>query len=221
MKKNKSIFFRIFKFLVVAAALINLAALFLFDYKIPDFLTPSKESSVQEKEVSSVEEPSGEYSIEMLSDSFSYDGTGTLDLLNGVTLKGPEGTVSNAKIFAHIKTGDSLSRKIVEYTADTPQGQVSASRNLKLDNYKGPSITLPSVLPQIEANQLDSILTAMPSDGSFRADDGYGNDITGSVKASYTADPDDASLIHYVFTITNSYNDSVSVAADLKMVNTK
>lgn len=221
MKRAKRIIFGIFKLLVVVLAVGNLAALFLFDYKIPDFLKSLEKEAAEESEVSEQEEAGPGYSIQMDSDTLTYNGTGTLDLLKGVSLVASDGTVSDADIFAHIKTGDSVSQKIINYTADTDQGQVTASRTLKLQNYNGPSIQLPDTLPQVEDEQLDSIMTIMPSDGSFRADDGYGNDITGAVTASYTIDENDSSVVHYVFTVTNSYNDTVSAAADLSLTRTK
>ncbi|MCI5530450.1 MAG: DUF5011 domain-containing protein [Blautia sp.] len=221
MKKRKPVIIGILKFLIVAAALANLAALFFFDYKIPDFGKSLKTSSVREEEKIPQDPSSDGYAIQVDSDSLTYDGTGTLDLLKGVSLTGPEGIVSDAEIFAHIKTGDSLKKKVIEYTADTEQGQVTASRSLILSRYSGPSIQLPDTLPQIGDDQLDSIMDVMPSDGSFHADDGYGNDITSSVKASYTADSSDSSVVHVIFTVTNSYNDTVSEAADLHMIHTK
>lgn len=220
MRRGTKIISGFFKLLIVILAVGNLAALFLFDYKIPDFLK-SPEAATSEEDSSQQEDTAPVYSIQMDSDTLTYDGNARLDLLSGVTLTGPDGAVSDGEIFAHIKTGDTVSQKIIEYTADTDDGRVTASRTLMLQNYNGPSIHLPETLPQISDEQLDSVLTLMPSDGSFHADDGYGNDITSAVTASYTMDDSNSGVIHYVFSVTNSYNDTVSVPADLSITRTK
>lgn len=221
MQKGKRIIFSVLKLFVVVLAAGNLIALFLFDYKLPDFLKFPKEEASQESASSEQYDTDSGYSIQVDSDPLTYDGTAPLDLMSGVSLVSPDGSSSDGEIFAHIKTGDSVSQKIIEYTADTDSGQITASRTLELLNYNGPSIRLPDPLPQVEDEQLDSILTLMPSDETFYADDGYGNDITKAVTASYTVDENDASIVHYIFTVTNSYNDTVSSAADLSLTRTK
>lgn len=222
MEQKNHILFKIIKIIVVIFAIGNFAAIFLYEYKLSDLSVPAKSVIAETSEVSvTEEETSSAYTLQMDSDTLTYDGSGQLNLLDGVSLVDADGNTSDSNIFAHIKTGDSFSKKIVEYTADTEDGQVTASRNLVLENYKGPSIQLPDSLPQIEDGQLDDILSYMPSDGSFYADDGYDNDITSAVTASYTTDETDSSIIHYVFSVTNSYNDTTSAAADLTLSPTK
>lgn len=218
MGNGKHALLKILKLVVVVFAVINLAVLFLFDYRLPGRSGSDKSTAApaQEVSVTRAETDSG-YTIQIDSDTLTYDGSGPLNLLDGVSLVDSDGKASGNDIFAHIKTGDSLSEKIIEYTADTADGRVTATRALTLENYTGPSIQLPDRLPQIEDGQLGDILNYMPSDGSFFADDGFGNDITSAVSASYTTDTNDANIIHYVFTVTNSYNDTTSVSADLSL----
>lgn len=221
MKFIKTFFIYLFKFLVVMLAVGNLVALFIFDYKIPDFLRPALSEFYPEQIPTQVEEVPAKPMFQFTSDTLTYDGTSTLDLLDGVSLIKSDGSVSNLDIFVHIKTGSSLTQKIIEYTADTSQGQVSAERKLELKNYSGPKLKLPDSLPEITEEQLDTILSLMPTDGSFYADDGYGKDITNAVTTEYTVDLNDPSTIHYVFSITNSFNDTVSVSADLTLQRTR
>lgn len=221
MKFIKTFFIYLFKFLVVMLAVGNLVALFIFDYKIPDFLRPALSEFYPEQIPTQVEEVPAKPMFQFASDTLTYDGTSTLDLLDGVSLIKSDGSVSNLDIFVHIKTGSSLTQKIIEYTADTSQGQVSAERKLELKNYSGPKLKLPDSLPEITEEQLDTILSLMPTDGSFYADDGYGKDITNAVTTEYTVDLNDPSTIHYVFSITNSFNDTVSVSADLTLQRTR
>lgn len=221
MKFIKTFFIYLFKFLVVMLAVGNLVALFIFDYKIPDFLRPALSEFYPEQIPTQVEEVPTKPMFQFTSDTLTYDGTSTLDLLDGVSLIKSDGVVSNLDIFVHIKTGSSLTQKIIEYTADTSQGQVSAERKLELKNYSGPKLKLPDSLPEITEEQLDTILSLMPTDGSFYADDGYGKDITNAVTTEYTVDLNDPSTIHYVFSITNSFNDTVSASADLTLQRTR
>ncbi|MDI9241571.1 immunoglobulin-like domain-containing protein [Fusibacillus kribbianus] len=214
MKSNRSF---VFKIIVSLLAVINLIALFLLNYQIPGFLPFSQKDSEKTAVVSvsgSNSSKSG-YTIRFDTDTLSYDGTTKLDLLKGVSLVSPDGKTSDIKIFARILAGDSLSRKTVEYSADTADGQITATRSLNLSGYSGPSITLPDTLPSITEEQLDSVLNTMTD---IYADDGYGNDITDSVQASYTLASDGTGgNVHYKFSVTNAFNDSALVEADLSL----
>lgn len=199
----------------------NLAALFLFNYEpFSIFNRHPEEHEISAAVLSSSqmnEHTSSEYTFSFEPEALTYDGSTQLDLLNGVSLTAPDGTISDAQIFTHIRTGDSMSQKIIEYSADTDSGRVTASRSLHLQNYNGPSITLPQSLPMIDDAHLESVLYVMPTDGTFRADDGYGNDITSSVTFSYKKDDANPAVIHYVFTVTNLFNDMTAVEADLSL----
>ncbi len=222
MGKGKHAIFKLFQIVIVFIAVVNLAALFLFDNQIPGLPASSSSEAASADEVSAMQaENISGYTIQMDTDTLVYDGSGSLNLLDGVALVDGDGKVVGNDIFAHIKTGSSLSEKIIEYSADTVDGQVTASRILTLKNYNGPSIQLPDSLPQIEDDQLDDMVKYLDSDADFLVDDGYGNDISSAVSAKYTVDANDSNIIHYVFTVTNSYNDSASASADLSLIPTK
>lgn len=225
MQQGKGTFFKIFKIAIVVLAFGNLAALFLFQYELPDLLLFKKETAQSEENPPT--EPEEEvsediqYSIQLDTDTLTYDGTTELNLLEGVSLVSSDGTVSDNTIFAHIKTGNSLSKKVIEYSADTPDGQITTSRSLELNNYNGPSISLPDPLPQLEEDELDSMLSSISGYEDFYADDGYGNDITDAVSVSYTMDDNEPSQVLYTFTVTNTFNDSISVEAYLTLSDTR
>ena len=221
MKFIKAFFINFFKFLVVILAVGNLIALFVFEYKIPDFLQPAVSEFYPEEATTEIEEVPAMPTFQINSDPLSYSGNSSLNLLEGVSLVNTDGSISNSDIFVHIKTGTSLTQKIIEYTADTPHGQISAERKLELKNYSGPKLEIPDSLPAITEEQLDTILSAMPTDGTFYADDGYGKDITNAVTVEYTVDLNDPSIIHYIFSITNSFNDTVAISADLTLERTR
>lgn len=234
MDKKNRMFFNIIRTIIIVVALGNLAALFIFHYEIPDFLKDLTEmdssaatgNSDETSEASAVSDTRGSettaYSFIFDTDTLTYDGASRLDLLTGVSIVSSKGQKNNdAKIFAHITTGDSLSRKIIEYSADTDEGRITAQRNLELMNYNGPSIELPEILPQMEDSQADSVLDIIASDKNFRADDGFGNDITKAVKVRHKRDEHDSRIIHFTFTVTNSFNDTVSAEKDADLIRVK
>ena len=241
MKFIKSFFINFLKVLVIVLAVLNLIALFVFDYKIPVFLRPVISEYIPEESLSNIpeflrpvfseiypEEVSTEAEVvsenstfQFESDPLIYDGTTTLDLLDGVSVAASDKNISDLDIFVHIKTGSSLTNKIIEYSVNTFEGQITASRELELKNYSGPTLKIPKTLPEVTEDQLDSILSLMSDDKSFYADDGYGNDISNAVTSEYTIDPNNPSIIHYIFSVTNSFNDTISASADLKIERTR
>lgn len=220
MNKSRKTIFKLLKAAIVILALGNLAALFLFQYKLPAFFQTQKETkpSPETREDSTNEV---RYFIHLDTDTLTYDGTAALNLMQGVSLVSSDGKTPDSTVFAHIKTGNSLSQKIIEYSADTADGRITASRILDLSHYSGPSIILPDALPQIEEDELDSMLEALSKEESIHADDGYGNDITASVVCSYKQEAAHPDRIYYTFTVTNIFNDSFSAEASLTLDRTR
>lgn len=210
MKKNTGI--KTIQIIIVSLAILNLIALFVFDYKLPFMVNDTND----EPDILDVTEVPG-YSIEFDSDEISYDGTGELDLMTGVKVMGPEGEIENAEVFANIITADSLSEKQITYSLDTAGGQVTATRKLILSNYTGPTLVLPENMPEADEKDLDTYLSLMPTDGSFAAKDGFGKDITAQVSTSYRIDSENPSIVHFVFSVTNLFNDKVSVPYDISI----
>ena len=204
----------IFKTAIVGLAIINLIALFVFEYEVPEILRFwDKKDEVVMNESDDSDESA--YSITFDSEELVYDGTAELNLMSGVTVNGPEGTVTDLEVFANIVTADSLNEKEVVYSIDAPDGQVTASRKLTLVNYTGPSLVLPETMPEVEEADLATYVTLMPTDGTFAAKDGYGKDITAQVSADYTIDAANPTVVHFVFSVINMFNDKVSVPYDL------
>ena len=56
-------------------------------------------------------------------EELTYDGTGELDFLQGVSLDNYTARELKDMVFIRISTGDNLSQKVVEYTADTEEGR--------------------------------------------------------------------------------------------------
>ncbi len=143
-----------------------------------------------------------------------YDGTGELDLLEGVTLEGYNEEQLKKMVYIRISTGDSLSEKIIEYTADTEDGRVRSMRDLLLRNYNGPSIVLPDVLPTVTMGTVDTIADLMPEGRTYRVDDGFGNDMRAYVQIEAARSPINSSEVNYTFILENAFGDRTAAQAD-------
>ena len=143
-----------------------------------------------------------------------YDGTGELDLLEGVTLEGYNEEQLKKMVYIRISTGDSLSEKIIEYTADTDDGRVRSMRNLLLRNYNGPSIVLPDEMPTVTMGTVDHIKDLMPEGKTYRVDDGFGNDAREHVQIDAARSPVNSSEVNYTFILENAFGDRTVAKAD-------
>lgn len=212
---NKTKLLSVVKLLIVVFAILNLIALFVFDYKFPDFLNKSKVGSFNDASSASVSD-SG-YQIKFDTDTLNYDGTTELDLSTGVTVVDANNKNMNIQPFVNITTADTVNEKIITYTADTENGQISATRKLILSNYTYPSITLPENMPKLEESTLNNMLSELLKDETFIVNDGYGNNLASAVNISYTFDVHDPSKVHYVFSFTNQFNDTIVANADIEI----
>lgn len=139
----------------------------------------------------------------------TYDGNGTLDLLEGVTFNGQDAHEIADTLTINVKTGNSYTDKIITYKKKTEQGVDTATRSLTLQNYHAPSISLPE-LPNVTDETKNNILSDLPYMEGFSTDDGFGNDITTSLTVSYEKDKLDSSLLDYTFTFVNICGDEAS-----------
>ena len=86
-----------------------------------------------------------------------------------------------------------------------------------LENYAGPSIHLPDALPEVDESTLGDMLTLLMDDPDFSAEDGYGSDLRNAVVMTYEADNETGTSVHYVFTVTNSFNDVASAEGSVTL----
>ncbi len=144
-------------------------------------------------------------------DEIVYDGTGSLDLMEGVVAKDSSGNNVNDKVDVML-TGDStLNRKTVRYTfLDKSGASVSAKRTLVMKNYNGPSLNVEADLV-LKADDLGDLINVLKNKGSLSAEDGYGRDITSQVKCVREKKANGEYTME--FTVVNGYEDSKSATA--------
>lgn len=143
-----------------------------------------------------------------------YDGTGDIDFLEGVTLEGYNAEQLKKMVYIRISTGDSLSEKNIEYTADTDDGRVRSMRKLLLRNYNGPSIMLPDEMPTVTMGTVDHIADLMPEGKTYQVDDGFGNDMRAHVQIDAARSPVNSSEVNYTFILENAFGDRTVAKAD-------
>ena len=202
----------ILKIIISLACIIVLVMLFYFgDEIIPE--NDSTDVSVQGEET---------YLDEFKFDpeELTFDGTGKLDLLKGVSLKGYNAQELKTMVFTRIYGGENLSKKVIEYTADTKDGRVRSKRTLNLENYSGPKITLPDEIPSVTPGTIDSLASLLNAKNGYVVDDGFGNDAREHVDISYRKEMTDSSLVHYTIALDNMFGDRDVAKVDVVLSGT-
>ena len=147
----------------------------------------------------------------------TYDGTGEIDLLSGVSLNGITGQPLRDLVFTKIQNGSHTSEKIIIYSADTENGKATARRTLKLINYHKPDVTLPDDLPEVTPDTAGSIISLLLDEGTLSVDDGFGNEAADKLTASYEMDSKNSSILHYTFFYDSMFGDDIYRKVDTKM----
>lgn len=197
----------ILKLSVSVLCLIALFLLYIFGGRvITDDSLPYVENTADIKDVFTFE-----------PDTLVYDGTGDLDFLEGVSLEGYSKEQLKKMIYIRISTGDSLSEKIIEYSADTDDGRVRSMRNLLLRNYNGPDIELPDEMPTVTLGTLDHLKDLMPDDKTYKVDDGFGNDMRAHVQIDAEQSAMNSALVNYTFILENAFGDRAVARTDVML----
>lgn len=227
-----SLFRKILKVVIAVVAVINIGLVFLTDdYTafIPSLLERFKaaEETEVESEAESVEEEAVPTAVSAFSfdpETLVYDGTGSLNLLEGVSFGTLTPEEVRTSVFAEIKAGTSKNAKVISYSVKTDSGTVKADRPLTLENYSGPMLALPAAMPEVSLSTLESMGARVVTSEGFIADDGYGNNIGDSLVSSVEIDPTDITNITYNFSLSNMFGDtayagtSVSPVIDLPFI---
>lgn len=208
---NRQKLFHILKYILTAAAGINLILLFVFHYELPSFIQ-HKLNKKQETELTSQPvQVKDNLTIHFDSEELVYSGKGDLNLTKGVTVTKGNNIEVKAELYSEIKASDSGSKKIITYTAKDAYGNTgTADRTLILKKYKGPSIKIADDYPTIDDTELDSITKIFRDSKSITALDGYSNNITSALETMYTITNASATRIKIGFQVTNMFGDTTS-----------
>lgn len=212
MKIKNHVSSKVIKIGVAVLALANLAALFLFNYGLPDY-------TFDQAAVIPEESKATDASIRFTSDILTYDGTGDISmiLMDGVTATDADGSDLTDKLKTSFKASNLPNEKKITYSVKTADGtKLKAERTLRLENYEGPTINVSNNLPTIKESELDNAVSALADAGALHAEDGYGNDITSAIKVKWSADESNIGYFVLNFTLENRFADSVSAKASVQ-----
>lgn len=203
MTKTKNL-----KYLIVALCCLLMACLVILS------------TLMDKQQISSSHKPSsdqaGQTAFQFDPETLTYDGNGKLDLLQGVTFADQDAHEIADQLTINVKTGDSLTDKIITYKTKTEQGTDTATRPLVLQNYHAPSITLPE-LPNVTDETKNNMLDELLYTEGFATDDGFGNDMTSNMTVTYEKDKLNSSLLDYTFTFVNSCGDEATATAKAQL----
>ncbi len=235
--------FTLFKIIIGAAAVANLAALFLFEYDLPvSWKLPAfpfgnfRETEVTVERTTEGDQPQEEdegdqqgtgteaagssMRIEVPSSPINYNGSGELDLMTGVYVLNADGTAATGvQVTTDISEGTSRREKTITYSAETPAGDVlTATRNLYLGSrYTGPSINILKALPYCLEGEAEAYAQKLVEGEYISAENGFNEDISDRVTStlkSYNAGREEATI---TLSVTNEFKDSTSTEVSISM----
>lgn len=213
------------KKVIAVLAVINLIFLFVFDYHIPGLSRVFGKMKTEENHALQtdtgqvdVSEGNGSVRITFAEETLTYDGTGELDLLDGVLVEDADGNALDTKdLFAEVQEGSNKDSKIITYTYQDQEGNpVKAQRNLELQGYAGVSIAVPEELPDLTEKELASPTEAFLTKGLLAAKDGYGKDISANVKGKVAFKTAEGPYFDITFSVTNMFQDKASTTVRVK-----
>lgn len=149
------------------------------------------------------------WNIQWEPDVLVYDGTGALNLLEGVTVTDQDGVDKTPVTCAVIKETNVKSKKIVYYTTDDETLPLSEQgRLLILENYTGPVLEVEKEL-NLMASQLKNLIPELVQQGCLIAENGYGIDI--SQQVSWYREKVREGEYLFSFTVINEFYDAKTV----------
>lgn len=215
--RKKTPFFYV-KYIIALLAVINLIALFLFEYRLPFFSSKTSEPAVSSSNTDfSADIPvsiDSSLHISVPEDPLYYDGTSDLSLLADTIVVDDTGMEQpDYTIATEISAGASAREKVITYSISGTNGStISAERTMLLsDNYIGPSIELFGNVPVVSPESIDELTDILASSGLIQALDGFGNDITSNITAFVKSTDSSSDTAVVTLTVINSVGDSVSI----------
>lgn len=212
-----------FKYFLTFLAIVNLILLFGFRYEIPEEIKNRFfDNKAEETPLYSPQEEQDAVNLSFDSEVLYYDGSQSLDLLDGISITDKDGEPLELTAYSTIRNTDDQNTKIVTYTVkDEENNEAYAERKLVLHNYYGPALTIGQPYPEIFDIELNHILETFQSAEVLSANDGYGKNITDSIECSYKIEDDKAREVKITFKVTNHFHDTVSETIKVPISRTK
>lgn len=153
-----------------------------------------------------VEESRGTVRLEFEDGTIRYDGTGTLDLMEGVHAVDADGGDVTDLVTAVVSAGDNITEKRIRYSVFSGDGEETVGyRQLILENYMGPTIETADTL-SLEAEELADPAVHLSESGQMTVQDGFGKDAADQV--TWIREKTAPGTYDITFTYVNQFSDT-------------
>ena len=152
------------------------------------------------------EEPDGTVRLEFENEAVHYDGTGALDLMEGVHAVDADGGDVTDLVTAVVSAGDNITEKRIRYSVFSGDGEETVGcRQLILENYMGPTIETADAL-SLEAEELADPAVHLSESGQMTVQDGFGKDAADQV--TWIREKTAPGTYDITFTYVNQFSDT-------------
>lgn len=153
--------------------------------------------------------------ISFKSEELVFDGSDTLDLMEGVYIDDGKGNDITSEGSAVITAEGTIDRKIVSYSCiDAAGNMLTAKRVLIMEGYTGPTLEVPRTLA-LDAENTDNLIAYLQSENLLVAYDGFGKNITTEV--THQRERTSKGYYKMTFRIVNDYGDEKTVSVNAKI----
>ena len=189
---------------VTVLAVLNLIVLFVWPEQFAKILGLSKEEDFVVSEEDS--RGSGDAALTVPEEKLLFNGKGIFDPMTGVIAADTDGSDLTEKVSISYSSGKTIDEKEIHYQVyDSTGKRMEAVRELKLDNYRGPSVKLGTV-ERVSWEELPYLPEVLIKDGILSADDGFGRDMSKGIAYSYEI-LYESSQAELTFSLNNDFQD--------------
>ena len=152
------------------------------------------------------EEQGGTVRLEFENEALHYDGTGALNLMEGVHAVDADGGDVTDLVTAVVSAGDNITEKRIRYSVFSGDGEETVGyRQLILENYMGPTIETADTL-SLEAEELADPAVHLSESGQMTVQDGFGKDAADQV--TWIREKTAPGTYDITFTYVNQFSDT-------------
>lgn len=157
------------------------------------------------------EEQGGTVRLEFENEALHYDGTGALNLMEGVRAVDADGGDVTDLVTAVVSAGDNITEKRIRYSVFSGDGEETVGyRQLILENYMGPTIETADTL-SLEAEELADPAVHLSESGQMTVQDGFGKDAADQV--TWIREKTAPGTYDITFTYVNQFGDTAEQTA--------
>lgn len=157
------------------------------------------------------EEQGGTVRLEFENEALHYDGTGALNLMEGVRAVDADGSDVTDQVTAVVSAGDNMTKKRIRYSVFSDDGEETVGyRQLILENYAGPGIETADTL-SLDAEELSDPAVHLSESGQMTVQDGFGKDAVDQV--TWIREKTAPGTYDITFTYVNQFGDTAEQTA--------